>query len=123
RHLLELINEVLDVTGIESGRLRLALEAVPVSDVVREATELIGPIAAQRNVVVRAEDAASWERHVLADRQRLKQVLLNLLANAVKYNRENGSVEVTCYATSADRLRIAVADTGLGIPADRIGRL
>ncbi len=89
RHLLELINEVLDIARVEAGRLAMSPEPVPVRQLVRESLDLIAPLAAGGNVQLIGEAAGSisdW--HVLADRQRLKQVLLNLLTNAVKYNRK-----------------------------------
>jgi PAS domain S-box-containing protein len=123
RHLLDLINEVLDLAGIEAGRLRLSPEPVGVSEVAREVLELLQPVAAQRAIALRAHSAKGCPSHVLADRQRLKQVLLNLLSNAIKYNRHGGSVVVTCEETGGAALRIVVRDTGPGIPPDRLDRL
>ena len=122
RHLLGLINEILDISRIEAGRLQLSLEPVPVQETVRQAIDLVQPSAADAQVTVRAEPIAP-EVHVLADRQRLQQVLLNLLSNGVKYNRAGGTVTVACAAREASRLRIAVADTGPGIAADKLARL
>jgi PAS domain S-box-containing protein len=122
RHLLSLINEVLDIAAIEAGRLTLSLEPVPLADVVAETVSLIRPLADQESIMVAAPDVAC-STHVLGDRQRLKQVLLNLLSNAVKYNREGGSVELSCAPVADDRLRIKVADTGLGIPPEALARL
>jgi signal transduction histidine kinase/ActR/RegA family two-component response regulator len=123
RHLLHLINEVLDITGIESGRLHLSVEPVQVSDAVTEVLELMAPLASARKIELRVDSAAVGDRHVRADRQRLKQVLLNLVANAVKYNRDGGSVRVTCEQAGAARLRIAVSDTGPGIVEAKLHRL
>ena len=122
RHLLSLINEVLDIAAIEAGRLTLSLEPVPLADVVAETVSLIRPLADQHNIMVAAPDVAC-STHVLGDRQRLKQVLLNLLSNAVKYNREGGSVELSCAPVADDRLRIKVTDTGLGIPPEALAKL
>jgi signal transduction histidine kinase/CheY-like chemotaxis protein/HAMP domain-containing protein len=122
RHLLSLINEVLDISRIESGRLALSLEPVPVREVVAESLDLIAPLAAQRNIRVSGGASDSLAGFVLADRQRLTQVLLNLLSNAVKYNRPEGAVTIAC-ERAADRLRITVSDTGPGIPPDRMARL
>jgi PAS domain S-box-containing protein len=122
RHLLSLINEVLDIAAIEAGRLTLSLEPVSLADVASETVSLIRPLADQHNIMVVGPDVGC-STHVLGDRQRLKQVLLNLLSNAVKYNREAGSVELSCSPVGDDRLRIAVTDTGLGIPPEALARL
>jgi CheY-like chemotaxis protein/signal transduction histidine kinase len=116
RHLLDLINEVLDISRIESGQLVMTLDPVPVADAVGEVIDLIGPLAAKRALTVTTDLGAGGV--VRADRQRLRQVLLNLVSNAVKYNREGGSITVTC-ETRADTCRIAVTDTGPGIPEDK----
>ena len=122
RHLLGLINEILDISRIEAGRLQLSLEPVPVHDTLRQAIDLVQPSAADAHVTVRAE-AVDARVHVRADRQRLQQVLLNLLSNGVKYNRAGGTVTVVCVEAGGDRLRIDVTDTGHGISADKLARL
>src|SRR6185503_9357497 len=86
QHLLGLINEVLEISKIEAGRLSLSPEAVRVSSAVQETLDLLTPMASRRKIVVRDEVARDRKRHVLADQQRLKQVLLNLTSNAIKYN-------------------------------------
>ncbi len=115
RHLLELINEVLDISRIESGPLALSLEPVRLGEVVEEALDLIRPIAAARSITLPTTLPAVCAGHVRADRQRLKQVLLNLFANAVKFNRHGGRVTFDCEAAGEGRLRLAVGDTGPGI--------
>jgi PAS domain S-box-containing protein len=122
RHLLGLINEVLDIAAIESGRLSLSLEPVDVADLLTEAVRLIRPLADQQGIVL-VDQPHTGDHHVLGDRQRLKQILLNLLSNAVKYNRHGGSVQLGCEAVAGERLRIKVTDTGFGIPAESIERL
>jgi signal transduction histidine kinase/CheY-like chemotaxis protein len=122
RHLLGLIDEVLDISRIEAGRLQLSLEPVPVQATLRHAVELIRPTARGLDVGVRLEDVDE-RLHVLADRQRLQQVLLNLLSNAVKYNRPRGTVTASGEPAGAGRLRISVTDTGEGIAADKLDRL
>lgn len=119
RHLLNLINEVLDIARIEAGRLSLSPEPVALKDLVEESLDLIRPLAAQRSITI--EGALLGDgRHVMADRQRLKQVLLNLLSNAVKYNRERGSVTISYQERPGELLRLSVSDTGPGIsPSDR----
>jgi signal transduction histidine kinase/CheY-like chemotaxis protein len=122
RHLLALINEVLDIAAIEAGRLALSLEPVAVADVVSETVSLIRPLADEQGIVL-VSPAQTAGEYVLGDRQRLKQILLNLLSNAVKYNRPAGSVHLTCEQVAGDRLRIKVTDTGLGIPPEGFERL
>jgi signal transduction histidine kinase len=122
KHLLDLINEVLDIARIEAGRLVVTLEAVPVAEVTREVLTLVAPLAAERAIHVRHRIPEVDGPVVLADRQRLKQVLLNLLSNAVKYNTVGGDV-VVAHEAGPDRIRIRVTDTGPGIPEDKRARL
>jgi PAS domain S-box-containing protein len=122
RHLLDLINEVLDISRIEAGRLLLSPEAVLVSDLVEESMDLVRAMAEERDVRL-VTDRTGMEAYVFADRQRAKQVVLNLLSNAVKYNHPRGSVAVSCRDHGATELRISVADTGPGIRAEMMGRL
>ena len=121
RHLLGLINEVLDLAKIESGRIDLSLESVDLLDLLHEAWQMIQPLATAQQLALEMDVSADMA--VRADRFRLKQVLLNLLSNAVKYNRKAGSIRITARPAEADRLRIAVADTGMGIPAGRMAEL
>jgi signal transduction histidine kinase/CheY-like chemotaxis protein len=120
QHLLQLINEVLDISQIESGNLSLSMEPILLREVVTEIVSLMGPIAAARAVSV--EERALDGLAVWADRQRIKQVLLNLVSNAIKYNREGGSIIITG-AASADAVALTVADTGLGMPESSLDRL
>ncbi len=123
RHLLELVNEVLDISHGELGELRLSLEPVHVGEVVMEALEMIEPLAAERSVGVSAAPGDALDFHVRADRQRLRQVLLNLLSNGVKYNRVGGEMRVEASKTGEARGRIEVSDTGTGIGADDVRRV
>jgi signal transduction histidine kinase/CheY-like chemotaxis protein len=122
RHLLDLVNEVLDISRIEAGHVHLSPEPVRVTDVLDETLDLIGPLARQRQIPVRRISPIPDGWHVMADRQRLKQVLLNLLSNAVKYNRAGGIVGVECLE-SEGRMRFKVSDTGAGIPAHQLEQL
>jgi signal transduction histidine kinase/CheY-like chemotaxis protein len=122
RHLLELINEVLDISRIETGTLPLSPEPVLVSDLVHDTLTLMRPLADHRNIRI-VEDGSMTNAHVLADRQRLKQVMLNLVANAIKYNREGGTVAVSCETVDPDQLRIHVSDTGPGIRPEDLEHL
>jgi PAS domain S-box-containing protein len=122
KHLHQLIEEALDIARIEQGRVALSIEPVDLGEVMREALDLVVPLAASTNIRI-GTDLTQFVGHVLADRQRLKQALLNLLSNAVKYNRQGGSVTVSCTRGSSGRVRIVVADTGPGIPAEMMERL
>jgi CheY-like chemotaxis protein len=115
RHLLQLIDESVDIAGIEQGRMAFSLEPVRIGDVVKDALDLIGPAAEQRGIEIRvALDHA--DRYVKADRQRLVQVFLNLLSNAVKYNREHGVVTLSGRESTVEgTLTVLVTDTGPGI--------
>jgi PAS domain S-box-containing protein len=123
RHLLQLIDEVLDISRIESGTMSLVLEAVDLEAVVDDALALIRPLAAEAGVELVGRGSGFAGLHVLADRQRLKQVLINLLSNAVKYNRSGGEVHVDCIEQEHYRVEIAVTDTGRGIDAEQLQRL
>ncbi|MDP1928866.1 MAG: response regulator [Thiobacillus sp.] len=120
-HLLQLINEVLDLTKVESGRIDLSLEPVEVCPIINECLSLVGTLADKRGIQL--SHTGLKEVAVRADRTRLKQTLLNLLSNAIKYNREGGSVQIEVQAEGADRLRIRVTDTGPGIPTPRLAEL
>lgn len=113
RHLLGLINEVLDLARIEAGKLSVSLEEVQVKSVVAESVMLIKPLANEGGIQVIDTTTASDAR-VLGDHMRLKQVLVNLLSNAVKYNSQHGVVTVSCVA-NADTVRIRINDTGPGL--------
>ena len=118
RHLLGLINEVLDIARIEAGGVSVHSEPVAVGALLSDVIATVAPMAAERSLRVRLEPVDA-ECLVVADRQRLKQVLLNLLSNAIKYNREGGDVVVGC-ERAGPRLRISVRDTGAGIAAERL---
>jgi signal transduction histidine kinase/response regulator RpfG family c-di-GMP phosphodiesterase len=122
-HLLQLINEVLDLARVEAGRLSLSPEPVQIKDAVKEALDLVRPIASSQNITLSAEFSAQGDRCVQADRQRLKQVLLNLLSNAIKFNRSNGTVVLRCEEIQDGRLRIEVEDTGSGIDEDGLKKI
>lgn len=121
-YLLDLINEILDLTLIESGKLSLSLEPIALGEVLRESRAMIEPQAAKRGIRLLFPQL-EMPLQVTADRIRVKQVLLNLLSNAIKYNRDGGSVAVNCTPSASGRLRITVTDTGAGLTADQIGQL
>lgn len=113
RHLLTLINEILDLAKVESGAVSLALEAVELHEMIDECRDMIGPLASERDI--RVAFPATCQLCVLADRTRLRQILLNLLSNALKYNREHGQVTLECVMHGSSMVRISVRDTGLGL--------
>jgi PAS domain S-box-containing protein len=120
-HLLRLIDEVLDISGIEAGKLSISQEPVDSGSVIREVVSLVQPIAQASGIAIKIipnnEDA-----FVLADQQRLLQVLLNLVSNAIKYNVEGGEVRIRAERQDA-LFRIGVEDTGIGIPSEKLAML
>lgn len=121
-HLLDLVNEVLDIARIEAGRITLSVEPIEIDQVIVDCASLVAPIAASRQVTVAVDRAGTAGRVVRADLQRTKQVLINLLTNACNYNHPGGRVDVSA-ADEGGRLVIDVADTGLGIPAGRMAEV
>ena len=120
-HLLELINEVLDLARIEAGKLSVSTEAVPLMPLIEESLTLIQPLAEQRGIRV-VEGGRDCGEHVHADRVRLKQVLVNLLSNAVKYNREQGTLGIVC-VSEGDSIQVRISDTGMGLSTEQQARL
>ncbi|MFC5511525.1 ATP-binding protein [Massilia jejuensis] len=118
RHLLTLINEILDLAKVESGTVTLSMEPVALGEILDECQTMIEPLAAARGIRVLFPQQA--DAVLLADRTRLKQVLLNLLSNAVKYNRDAGAVVLDCVQVTPERLRISVQDTGIGLRPDQL---
>ncbi len=121
RHLLQLINEVLDLSGIEAGRLTLSLEPVALEEVVEETVALVAPLVASSDLQLQVDTGGlAGDGHANADRNRLKQILLNLLSNAIKYNRPGGSVDISFTLEDSGRVRTTIADTGNGIAPDQL---
>ncbi len=121
-YLLELINEILDLALIESGKLSLSREPVALLDVILECQAMIEPQAQQRDIKLTfLPFDKTWFAN--ADRTRVKQVLINLLSNAIKYNREHGTVEVKCTESTPERLRISVKDSGAGLSPEKLAQL
>ncbi|HQT34029.1 MAG TPA: ATP-binding protein [Thiobacillus sp.] len=121
-YLLDLINEILDLAVIESGKLSLSLEPLSLSDVLLECEAMIGPQAQQRGINISFDQVdPTWFAH--ADHTRVKQVLINLLSNAIKYNRDHGTVAVTCTAIRPERVRISIRDSGAGLPPEKLTQL
>jgi len=124
RHLLAMINDVLDITGIESDRLELPAEPVHMATLLSETIGLMRPLAAANLIEIHVDPGQpAAERYVQADRRRLRQVLLNLLSNAIKYNRPDGRMDIRVVLVDDTHLSLAVTDTGMGIPAEDLPRL
>jgi len=120
-HLLELVNQVLDISSLEAGQFEVRLEPIEVGGMLGDLERLLQPLAERSTVTMTVDLAESvW---VLGDRQRLRQVLFNLLSNAIKYNRPGGAVTMTCQDYADERVQILVRDTGPGIPAERLERI
>jgi PAS domain S-box-containing protein len=122
-HLLKLINEVLEISRLQSGNMAISLEPVHIEAVVAEALTLVEPLAAERDVTFVNKVSSRGDCYVEADQQRLKQVLLNLLSNAIKYNRAGGTVTVSLEEPASGRILILVTDTGMGIPQEKLAQV
>jgi len=121
QHLLELINEVLDLARIESGKFTVSKEPVPLMPLIGDCLTLIRPQAEARGIRI-VEAGRDCGEHVRADRVRLKQVLLNLLSNAVKYNRDGGEIGIAC-VDQGEAILVRISDTGAGLTPEQQGRL
>src|SRR4051812_19606917 len=121
-YLLELINEILDLALIESGKLTLSNEPVSLAEVLTECRAMIEPQARSRGIGMTFPQF-DIPRFITADRTRVKQVLINLLFNAIKYNRPQGTVVVEAAAVASSSIRISVRDTGIGLPPEHIAQL
>ncbi|MBT8126418.1 MAG: response regulator [Gammaproteobacteria bacterium] len=119
--LLELVNQVLDLSSIEEGNLRISIESLPLETVLQECKSLIQPMADENNI--RLDFITDCVEYVKADHTRLKQVILNLLSNAIKYSHRNGMVTVRCHYAAENRIHIIVEDNGFGIPQDKLQSL
>ncbi|MFL6352675.1 MAG: ATP-binding protein [Bryobacteraceae bacterium] len=123
KHLLVLIDELLDISRIEAGTLALSLETVEIARSVGQAVDMMRPIAASSGMQICDAVKLDANPYVTADRRRLQQVLLNLLSNAIKYNLPGGKVEVFCENVASGSVRISIRDTGIGIPTEFQSRL
>lgn len=127
KHLLDLINEVLDISRIEAGRLALSVESVSLNELLIEMTDVVRQTAVEKKIQVEMPEMTESELFIHADRQRLKQVLLNILNNAVKYNKVEGTVQIrteTRFNTEGrEMVRVSVTDTGLGISPSDLNRI
>ncbi|MDO5863007.1 MULTISPECIES: PAS domain-containing sensor histidine kinase [Paenarthrobacter] len=122
KHLLALVNDVLDITWIEAGAPGIASAPVPAIDSIHQALKLVRPLAAAQDIEIASDLHGALHRYVLADTQRLRQVFINLLSNAVKFNNPQGAVRVWCEVVDG-ALRFLVMDTGPGMSEDDVERL
>jgi len=122
RHLLALINELIDIARIESGDLGLSLEPVLVRPLIEECCRLMAPMAAERSIRI-IRDCAHPALAAFVDRQRLAQILVNLISNAVKYNHKGGSITISCAEEGTGQVTVTVTDTGPGLAADDLERI
>lgn len=118
-HLLKLINEILDLSAVESGKIRVSEEPLLLEGIIEECRQLITPSLLTYQVTMDYDAEQFPGKSVLADATRLKQVILNLMSNACKYNREHGNISLACQPAGDDYLRISVTDTGNGIALDK----
>lgn len=123
RHLLLIVNDILDLTRLRERRLPLALQPTTVRPVVDEVLSLLEPMAAARGITVRVDHRGEAGLAAMADRQRLVQVLINLVGNAIKYNRPSGQIVVRIESTREGQVSVAVQDTGVGIGAQHLARI
>jgi PAS domain S-box-containing protein len=123
-HLLKLINEILDLAVIESGKVSLSSESVALSELMSECQAMMEPQAQQHGITMTFPEFSDGNSFfVRADRTRLKQIIINLLSNAIKYNKEHGTVVVNCSTSNAQLIRISVADSGAGLSAEKRAHL
>jgi len=130
-HLLSLINEILDLAQIESGRLTISIENIELIGIIRENLALVQPMAQEKNIQIISSFLPKEQMYVRVDKTRMKQIILNLLSNAIKYNNENGKVTLTCKKDEGGFVTLSVRDNGIGIdqekqksifvPFDRLG--
>ncbi|WP_410505666.1 PAS domain S-box protein [Janthinobacterium sp.] len=121
-YLLRLINEILDLAMIESGKVTMSQESMSLSDVLQDCQSMIEPQAQKRGILMQFP-SFDHPYYVHADRTRVKQVMINLLSNAIKYNQGGGSVVVECVMSGAKRVRVSVKDTGAGLNAEQLAQL
>ncbi len=123
KHLTVLIDEVLEISKIEEGQITISLDPVAIEPLLDDVLALIAPLAARNDVIVHPPQTKAGSRYAYADSQRLRQVLINLVSNAIKYNRPGGSVFVTAEVAGPDRIRVSVRDTGLGMDELALSKL
>lgn len=118
-HLLDLINDVLDLSKIEAGKLEVHSEEIVLNEVLSYCYKLTKPLTDTLNVALNLE-LPNEHINIIADEKRLKQVFINIVSNAIKYNKQNGEVEITCHILSQERVKVTVKDTGIGVAKDKL---
>ena len=123
QHLLSLVNEILDLARIETGRLSLSLEPVDLEEIIHDSFGLMRPLAKQTGITLLDLATPNGQQLVRADQQRVKQVVINLISNAIKYNKPGGQVEVRCVADARGFVRLSITDNGPGIAPEDVDRI
>ena len=113
QHLLNLINDVLELSSIEAGKTELSIEPIQLTDIINDSVTLLTPLAEKSNIKIHV--LSDFDITVKADHTKLKQIIINLVSNAIKYNRKGGSVSLDWQQTESDTARISTIDTGIGI--------
>lgn len=121
KHLLGLINNILELSRVESGYLEISLEKVKLQDVLSESLIMVKPLTEKKNIQLVLKNTKDGA--VIADYMQLKQVLINLLSNAIKYNNDNGKVDISVQIKKGQYVKVLVTDTGIGIPEERLSEL
>jgi signal transduction histidine kinase len=119
QHLLHLINDVLDMAKIEAGRMNLSPERFTACEVLEEVTSITSTLASEKNIALFIEEDSNQDVKIYADRTRLRQVMINLVNNAIKFT-ENGKIALKVAAMEGARILVTVKDTGIGIPSDKL---
>lgn len=122
-HLLKLINEVLDLSRIETGEITISEEKVQVMDLIDEISEMIQPMAKKQRVSIQVKSRCSHKQEVAGDHRRIIQVFLNLASNGIKYNKEGCPLEIIVSEVTEGTIQVSFKDSGIGIPASKMHRL
>jgi two-component system phosphate regulon sensor histidine kinase PhoR len=118
-----LLNDLIEISRIESGEMKMSFRFMPLADLLREVSDEMAPAAAKKNLRLTVATGECTDDKVYADRERLKQVMINLLDNAIKYTEDGGSITVSARRDGTDAVCVEVADTGSGIPGQHLGRI
>jgi two-component system phosphate regulon sensor histidine kinase PhoR len=118
-----LLNDLIEISRIESGEMKMSFRFMPLADLLREVSDEMAPAAAKKNLKLTVDTGECTDDKVYADRERLKQVMINLLDNAIKYTEDGGSITVSARREGTDAVCVEVADTGSGIPEQHLGRI